>query len=191
MPQWHGALGFDGKAIVTNGRLVPQKGQIYLLEAFAGLVNSGMDDLNLMIIGRGPLSRYLHRNAKRLGVADRFSIVSGIDDKALPCYYNACDIFAFPSLYEPAGLAVCEAMSCELPVVASRVGGIPEIVGDYGVYTKPKDCESIRDGLRYVMENEKEVRRIVALGRKRMIRQHDWDRIAKQYESVFSTVVRR
>ena len=185
------SLRFRGRTIVTNGRLVPQKGQRYLLGAFAELVDSGMDDLNLLIIGRGPLSRYLHRSAKRLGVEDRFGIVSGIDDKALPCYYNACDIFAFPSLYEPAGLAVCEAMSCELPVVASRVGGIPEIVGNCGVYTRPKDCESIKEGLRYVMENGKDVRRMVALGRKRMIRQHDWDRIAKQYESVFSAVVRR
>lgn len=185
------SLGFDGTTIVTNGRLVPQKGQIYLLEAFAELVNSGMDDLNLLIIGRGPLSRHLHRSAMRMGVADKFSIVSGIADKALPCYYNACDIFAFPSLYEPAGLAVCEAMSCELPVVASRVGGIPEIVDDCGVYAKPKDYESIRDGLGYIMGNERAVRRMVALGRKRMIRQHDWDRIAKQYESVFSGVVRR
>ena len=144
-----------------------------------------------MIIGRGPLSRYLHRSAKRMGVDDRFRIVSGIDDKMLPCYYNACDIFAFPSLYEPAGLAVCEAMSCELPVVASKVGGIPEIVGDCGVYTAPRDYESIRDGLGYVMGNDKEVRRMVALGRKRMIRRHDWNRIARQYENVFADVVKR
>jgi glycosyltransferase involved in cell wall biosynthesis len=82
-------------------------------------------------------------------------------------------------------------MSCELPVVASRVGGIPEIVDDCGVYSKPKDYESVRDGLGYIMGNERAVRRMVALGRKRMIRQHDWDRIAKQYESVFSGVVRR
>ncbi len=187
------ALGFDGTTIVTNGRLVPQKGQIYLLEAFAELSNSGMSDLNLMVIGRGPSSMYLHRSAKRMGVADKFHIVSGIPDRMLPCYYNACDIFAFPSLYEPAGLAVCEAMSCELPVVASKVGGIPEIVGDYGIYSKPRDYESIRDGLSYVMEsrNGKEIKRMTALGRKRMVRRHDWDRIAKQYEHVFQGIVRR
>jgi glycosyltransferase involved in cell wall biosynthesis len=185
------SLGFRGTTIVTNGRLVPQKGQIYLLDAFAELVNSGMDELNLLVIGRGALSRHLYRSAKKMGVAKKFRIVSGIEDAMLPCYYNACDIFAFPSLYEPAGLAVCEAMSCELPVVASNVGGIPEIVGDCGIYSKPKDYESIRDGLGYIIGNDRAVRHMVRMGRERMVRRHNWDRIAKQYENLFSGVVRR
>ncbi len=183
-------LGFDGRSIVTNGRLVPQKGQIYLMRAFAELVDDGLDDLNLLVIGRGPLSRYLQRSAKKLGVGDRFKIVSGIEDSVLPCYYNACNIFAFPSLYEPAGLALCEAMSCELPVVASKVGGIPEIVGNCGHYTEPRDYESIRDRLIYVMENKRLAEHMAGEGKKRMVKQHDWDRISRQYERLFLNTVK-
>ncbi|MFI5412666.1 MAG: glycosyltransferase family 4 protein [Candidatus Micrarchaeales archaeon] len=183
-------LGFDdGINIVSNGRLVIQKGQKYLLRAVSSLVKEGYD-LNLMLIGKGPLKNSLHRMAKRVGMHDRFKIIYGLDDDSLPYYYNACDIFSLPSLYEPAGLALLEALSCELPSVISRVGGMPELAGDSALYSKPKDYHSIRDRLRYALDNKDICASIASSGRKRMIRYHDWDRIAKKYESLFLNTIK-
>jgi len=184
-------LGFDGSVnVVCNGRLVRQKGQKYLIRAVAGLVHEGYD-LNLLIIGDGPLKKELTRTAKRFGMHDRFKIVYDLDDDTLPYYYNACDIFSMPSLYEPAGLALLEALSCEMPSVISRIGGMPELAGDCALYSRPKDYHSIRERIRYILDNGDECAAIAARGRRRMIRYHDWDRIAKKYESIFLNTVRQ
>ena len=182
-------LGFSGTNIISNGRLVTQKGQKYLIRAFSELVHEGYD-LNLLIVGNGPKKKSFHRYAKRLGVEKRFKITYGIDDKELPYYYNACDVFSLPSLYEPAGLALLEALSCELPSIITRVGGMPEITGDCGFYVKPKDYYSIKQKLIYVLENKKATSSIARKGRQRMIKYHDWDKIAKQYEGLFLNTIR-
>ena len=184
-------FGFDGRTtILTNGRLVAQKGQIYLMKAIKELANEGYLDINLLIIGNGPLKRSLHRAAKRMGLDKRFHVTYGIEDDKLPYYYNSCDIFSMPSLYEPAGLALMEALACEMPSVISRTGGMPEIAGDSALYSRPKDYYSIKERLRYALENEKETAGMARIGRRRMIRYHDWDRIAKQYESLFLSTIR-
>jgi glycosyltransferase involved in cell wall biosynthesis len=183
-------LGFHGRTIMTNGRLATQKGQIYLMKAFAELRKEGHRDLNLLIVGNGPLKRSLHRSARRLGIEKKFRITYGLDDDKLPYYYNSADAFALPSLYEPAGLALLEAMACEVPSVISRLGGMPEIADKCGFYSKPKDYRSIKGKLSYILENEKEAAAIAKKGRQRIIKYHDWNKIAKQYENLFLSTIR-
>jgi glycosyltransferase involved in cell wall biosynthesis len=183
-------LSFYGTNIVSNGRLVPQKGQVYLMKAFIDLVKHEHKDLNLLIIGSGPLKRKLHRMAKKGGVEKYFKITYGLNDDELPYYYNASDIFALPSLYEPAGLALLEALACEIPSVVSRVGGMPEMAGDCAFYAKPKDYYSIKSRLNYIMENGEKASALASKARKRVIKYHDWDKIAKKYESLFLSTIR-
>lgn len=183
-------LGLRGKTILTNGRLVPQKGQIYLMRAVADLVHKEHMDLNLLVIGKGPLKQKLLSSARKMGIEKRFRIVSGIDDAHLPYYYNACDVFSLPSLYEPAGLALLEAMSCELPSVISKTGGMPEIADGCGFYSRSKDYYSIKERLRFVLENEKTTARIAKKGRERILKYNDWNKISKQYESLFLDTIR-
>ena len=133
-------LSFSGPTILCNGRFVPQKGQLYLMQAM-GMISKGGEMPNLLLIGKGPMERRLRAEAESLGI--NLQVRSDIGDDKLPYYYSACDVSAVPSLYEPASLAVLESMACELPVIASRVGGLPEMVGRCGVYTEPRDTESI------------------------------------------------
>jgi len=179
----------DGINIMTNGRLVTQKGQSYLIRAFAELVNRDKENLNLLIVGSGPLLKPLKKMAKENGVSDRVRILHGIGD-SLPYYYNACKIYSMPSLYEPAGLALLEAMSCGIPSVISRIGGMPEIAGNCALYTRPKDYRSIKKKIRYLLDNQKAASMIARKGRDRMIKYHNWDKIAKQYESLFLRTIR-
>ena len=175
--------------IVTNGRLVEQKGQSYLLQAVAELVKEG-HELGLLVIGRGPLEDSLRSEAQSLGVADRFWIKSGIDEKDLPAYYNMGDAFILPSLYEPASLVILEAMACEVPSIASRVGGLPEMLDGYGLYTKPRSADDIKARILYVLENRKRMETLARKGREFIVKRHNWDDIAKRYEELFLKTLR-
>lgn len=184
-------LGFDtGLTILTNGRLVRQKGQIYLIKAFADLVKKDNEDLNLLMIGNGMLRDAFHRIIKKERLSSRFKTIYGIGDDMLPHYYNASNLFVLPSLYEPAGLALLESLSCEIPAVITHIGGMPEIAGNNAFYIKSRDPSSIRKKIKYVLDNPKEARRIAREGRKRVIRYHNWDNIAKEYERLFLSVIR-
>lgn len=184
------AEGLGGKCesndanVVTNGRLIEQKGQIYLIRALAGLVKEG-HKLGLLIIGRGPLEKRLYSEAHSLGLRGRFWIMNGVEEGYLPYYYNIGDIFAIPSLYESASIAILEALSCELPSIASRVGGLPEMMSRYGMYVQPKSSDDIKEKISYVLENKKKTRSLAKRGRKFIIKRHNWDTIAKRYEELF------
>ncbi len=180
-------LSFKGPTIVCNGRLVPQKGQLYLMQAMA-MISEGGNMPNLLLIGKGPMEQTLGYTAEKLGINLRIRYDLG-DDK-LPYYYSACDLSVMPSLYEPASLVALESMACELPAIASRVGGLPEMIGPCGLYTKPKDPASIAKAISEVLSDPKKARRMAKSGRKRVMERHSWDRIAKQYEKLFLNTLR-
>ncbi len=181
----------DSITIMNNGRLVTQKGQVYLLRAVAELAKKRPElDINLLMVGRGYLKDTLLYMAKDLGMSERVRMLTDIDERVMPYYYNAADVFVSASLYEPASLSVMEALACELPVVATKVGGVPEMMGGFGVYAKPKSISGIRKGIESVIENPGASRRRAAGGRARMIKEHDWNNIADEYERVFTSSVR-
>ena len=175
--------------IVTNGRLVEQKGQVYLIRAIANLAKEG-HDLGLLVIGRGSLEKKLRSEAESLGLKGRFWIRNGIEEDRLPYYYNFGDIFAIPSLYEPAALVILEALSCGLPSIASKVGGLPEMMDGYGLYARPRSVDEIADRIRYALENRKKMAAMAKKGREFMIEKHDWDKIVKKYEGLFLDTIK-
>jgi glycosyltransferase involved in cell wall biosynthesis len=184
-------LGANGENIFTNGRLITQKGQTYLLRAYAELVREKtlQKDSSLVIVGRGPLEHKLKSKARQLGVGKNLKIVSGIPEEKLPFYYNSADLFSLPSLYEPASLAILESLSSELPSVASNTGGLPEMMDGCGLYAEPRDPDGIAEGIRELHANPKKARSMAAKGRRLMVRDHDWNRIAKQYENIFLNIM--
>ncbi len=183
-------LYFDrGINISCNGRLVKQKGQIYLIQAVSDLAKQGYD-INLMMIGAGPMKRRLMRSAKLHGIGNRIAMLYGLDDRQLCYHYNASNAFCMPSLYEPSGLALLEAMACEVPSVITNVGGMPEIANDCALYTRPKNHRDIARQIKYAIENPKELSRMAEKGRSNIIKNHDWDKIAKEYERLFLDTIR-
>jgi glycosyltransferase involved in cell wall biosynthesis len=184
-----GTCASNDANVVTNGRLIEQKGQIYLMRAVADLVKEG-HELGLLVIGKGPLQYNLYREAQSLGLAGRFWIRNGIDERTLPSYYNMGDVFALPSLYEPASLVILEALACAVPSIASRVGGLPEMMDGYGLYAKPKSSEEIKARLMYALENRKRMESLARKGREFIIKRHDWDVISRQYEELFLKTLR-
>lgn len=112
--------------VLSVGRLVRQKYQECLIRSLQGL------NVRLTLIGDGILRDHLRRLVSRIGMEDRVEFIRSVPHAEIPRYYHAADIFAIATHYEGFCIPVLEAMAAGLPVVASRVGPIEEIVGDAG-----------------------------------------------------------
>jgi glycosyltransferase involved in cell wall biosynthesis len=115
----------DDTLCVTVGRLVPVKGQSDLLEGFAAARNQD-GRLRLLLIGDGELRPSLTRQSEELGIASSTIFAGWRDDVSE--LLDACDMFVLTSLNEGLGLVLIEAMAKRLPVIATAVGGVPEVV---------------------------------------------------------------
>jgi glycosyltransferase involved in cell wall biosynthesis len=123
------SLGIPENDIVigTVGRLVATKGHLYLLEAFSQ-VSKKIPNIRLLFIGEGYLSKQLRKKAEDLGILSRVTFL-GYRDNVFELL-RGFDIFVFPSIAEGLSIALLEAMASRLPIIASNVGGIPEVFGN-------------------------------------------------------------
>ncbi|MBT9151423.1 MAG: D-inositol 3-phosphate glycosyltransferase [candidate division WS2 bacterium] len=110
-----------------------------------------------------------------------------------PFYYNAADVFCLPSTStESFGIVNLEAMTCGVPIVASKIGGVPDVVkdGENGLLVQPKDYEALADAIIYLLENEDERERMGKNGREK-VESYSWERIAEETEKVYSSLMRQ
>ena len=144
----------DGKAILigTVGRLVPVKGHAVLLEALR-ILRRSHPNATLLFVGDGPLRGHLEAETKRLGL-DQSVIFSGHQAQSYD-FINMMDIFVLPSLHEGIPMVLLEAFALKRPVIASRVGGIPEVVshGHSGILVSPANAEELASGIGDMIEN--------------------------------------
>lgn len=148
-------LGLTGSAplVGTIGALTPEKDQQALLEAFA-LLDPARSGARLAIVGEGPLRSELGETAARLGVADHTHFLGFQEDVA--AWLAAFDCFVFPSRKEGLPMIVLEAMAARRPILASRAGGIPELVrdGEDGVLVPPGDGAALAAALADLLDDE-------------------------------------
>ncbi|MBM4434764.1 MAG: glycosyltransferase [Chloroflexi bacterium] len=140
----------DASVVAVVGRLVPLKGHATLLDAVARL-RGASPALRLLVAGGGALEPELRALAARLGVGDVVRFLGPRGD--VRGIHAASDVLAAPSLSEGFGLAVVEAMAAGLPCVASRTGGLAEIVEDgaTGFLVMPRDPADLADALRRLL----------------------------------------
>lgn len=125
------ALGLDAQAplLLTVGNLHEHKGQRLALEALAlARRHPPLADAQLLVVGAGPDADWLRQRAQALGLADAVRLVGQVPNDQLARWYSAADILVLASSREGWPNVLLEAMACGTPVVASRVGGVPEIV---------------------------------------------------------------
>jgi glycosyltransferase involved in cell wall biosynthesis len=167
--------------VLSNGRLVEQKGFPTLINAVAE-VSRQVKDVNLVIIGKGPLKERLLAESARVGLGERVHIVTGIPEEELPVYYCMADVFALASYYEPLGVVLAEAMACSRPIVASSVGGIPEIVSpDAGILVSPRDSSKMAEALLGLLTDDSLRARMGSAARSRAVETFDWAVIAREW----------
>ena len=145
---WRSAHGFgeDDVLIVSVARLEAQKDPLGLIQAFARLVQRD-SRCHLLLAGAGALENAARECAERCGVSGRVHFLGVCGD--VPDLLAAADLFALASRWEGSPLAVMEAMAARLPVVATAVGEIPELVatGVSGILVPPGDLEKLADAL--------------------------------------------
>jgi glycosyltransferase involved in cell wall biosynthesis len=154
-----------GLRLLSVGRLHPQKGHRVLLDAIARARGAGAS-LSLLVAGEGAERAALEAQAAALGLQGQVRFAGRREVRPL---LAAADVFVFPSLYEAAGIAMIEAMACALPVVASRAGGIPEVVEDgvSGILVAPGDADALARALAALAGDPERRRRLAAAARTR------------------------
>ncbi|WP_437591541.1 glycosyltransferase family 4 protein [Sorangium sp. So ce1000] len=116
------------KVVLYAGYHVPEKGVDVLVEAMARLDQAGRRDIHLMMVGGGALLEPLRARVSELGLGDRVRLFGWALPVEIPDYMAACDVFCLPSRREGCPNVVLEALASGRPVVATRVGGVPELV---------------------------------------------------------------
>jgi len=173
--------------ILMAGRLVPWKGVDFLISAMK-LVTKSRPSARLMIVGDGPDLDRLERIAKSQGLLNR--VVFFVGRKAyeeIPEYMARSDVFVLPSTYEPAPHVIIEAMSCSKPIVATKVGGIPELITDgvSGLLVEPKNTQSLADAILRLLE-QKGLSQQLSMNAERKAREFDWNKIVEHYEKLYA-----
>lgn len=165
---------------VTSARWMRQiKGFGTLLEAFARLASS-REDVNLVVAGSPDASGRTELYLMEKGIADRVAFVDGISHENMARLYSRSALLVVPSLYEGFGFPAAEAMACETPVVATRVGGLPEVVGDAGVLVPPRKPDALAGAIGTLLDDPERRRRLGKQGRERIISSFDWSRTARR-----------
>ncbi|MFB6078117.1 MAG: glycosyltransferase family 4 protein [Halarchaeum sp.] len=137
-------LDIDGPMLFFVGRHTDQKGISYLLYALSKL---GREDVTLVLGGSGHLTDQLKRFAELLGIEDRVVFTGYLPEEELGDYYASADVFVSPSLAEPFGITIVEALSVGTRVVACR-SGAAELLPDDCVIEVTPDSDDIADGIR-------------------------------------------
>ena len=163
------------------------KGLEILLRAVNELV-AGRLDLALVVVGDGELKEYYVTLSRQLSLDKVVMFVGNVPDAELPQYYAASDALVLPSkdMSEGFGLTLLEANASGKPVIASRVGGIPDVVRDgyNGILVPPNDPNALAAGIRGLMMNPENARLMGRNGRKHA-EAHDWKKVGALTEQVY------
>ena len=179
----------EGAPVVigTAARLSPEKGIAYLIEAFAALRRRFGERLTLRLAGEGPERQKLEALVRRLGVGEAVDFRGWVEHEELPAFLRELDVFVLPSTAEGFGVAAVEASATGLPVVATSVHGIPDVVRDSvtGLLVPAKDATALATAIGRLVEDEGLRRRLGAAGREYVAQRYDWRRNAAQMELIY------
>jgi glycosyltransferase involved in cell wall biosynthesis len=162
------------------GRLSRQKGVFDLLDAMEHVPEG---TTLVLATGKPDTPQILEELRRALSASENVVwIPEMLEDPDLVGLYNEAAVFACPSIYEPFGIINLEAMACETPVVATRVGGIKEVVvdGETGLLVPPGDPVRLGRALSRILEDPRLAARMGEAGRKRVLQHFTWDRIAEK-----------
>jgi len=178
--------GADRDSILYIGRLVPEKGQAVLLEAVALLAARG-HLVDVTLAGEGALRGDLEGLAEQLGIAPRVSFLGAVGQDRLRELYEAASIFCLPSFAEGVPVVLMEAMAMELPVVSTRIAGIPELIEDGvgGFLVAPGRPDELAGRLESLLSDPSLRQELGARGREAVLREFDAERSAVQLYELF------
>jgi glycosyltransferase involved in cell wall biosynthesis len=187
-------IGIVGPAFVVGvvGRLSPVKGIEYLLRAVSLLVNEqGMQSIQAVIIGGGPLQKSLEELSGGLGIAAHVKFLGERHD--VQSLLGLLDVFVMPSLHEGIPMALLEAMRAGCPIVASAVGGIPEVIrdGKEGMLVPSKDPKALAQAIGAMYASTPNRARFSRTGQERVAAEFGSERMASRTKDFYMDLLGR
>ncbi|MEM2915561.1 MAG: glycosyltransferase family 4 protein, partial [Candidatus Bathyarchaeia archaeon] len=200
------------KRLLFVGRVSPEKGVHVLLEAFQKVISRypkaqleivgptnvplnfewfwslGLDDKVLRFASsfchnpKGNYFSFLQKQLISLNIADNVTFTGFVPNSEMIKHYRDVDVVVNPSFSESFGRSLIEAMACEVPVVAARVGGMTEIVenGKTGILVEPGDADALAEAIIRLLSNEDLRKSMGKAARKRVVELYSWERVAEK-----------
>ncbi len=176
--------------VLATRRLEHKNGMDLLIRAWPAVVGS-FPAARLMVAGDGPERPRLERLAHQLGVADAVRFLGTVGREALPELYREASVCVLPSRLEAVSVSALEALASGLPVVATRVGGLPEVVrtGITGILAEPESPGSIAHAIATVLAMPDVGRSLGLQGRRLVEQEYGWDQVAARTVEVYDQCV--
>jgi glycosyltransferase involved in cell wall biosynthesis len=171
---------------------VPLKGVGHLLQAVAKLRHHY--DLELQLVAKLEANGPTEKLIAELGISDIVHISSGLSDDELARLFSSAEIACIPSLYEGFSLPAVEAMASGTPIVASRAGALPEVLGADGGCARlvpPGDADELTRVVGELLDSPGELKRMGAAGRRRAVDVFSWESVAAQTARVYEQAIAR
>ncbi len=179
-----------GRIVAMASADAPMKGIATLLEAFAKLRTER--DLELMLVTRPTPGGRTERLIEELGIGDHVHFVHGISDEELVAVMGSAELACVPSLYEGFSLPTAELMACETPLVVSRAGAIPEVVGPEGLcadMVTPGDVGELATAIERMLDDPERRERMGRAGRERAQELFSWHAVAVATAAAYERVI--
>jgi glycogen synthase len=179
-------LVFDPPRLLCVGRLVPDKGFDLALEAFAAVLRR-FPSARLIVAGDGPARPDLEARADELGIRRAVEFLGWVDPEAVAALMNRASLVVMPSRQEPFGLVALQAAQLGRPIVATRVGGLPEVVlhDETGLLVPTDDPSALASAISSLLSEPERARQLGAAARGRASTVFDWDRCANAYADLY------
>jgi glycosyltransferase involved in cell wall biosynthesis len=177
-------LPLDEKILLSIGNLVDIKGHIYLINAMK-TVSKVRKDILLIIVGSGILKEALQKTIETLGLGQNILLVGWKKHTEISTWINASDLFVLPSLGEGFPVVIPEVMACGKPVIATRVGGVPEAIcsSEFGTLITPKDPAALSRAILEGLNRDWSTEKILDEAKK-----YSWRNIVNQIIAVYKSV---
>jgi glycosyltransferase involved in cell wall biosynthesis len=173
------------------GRLMPPKGVLVLVDALAQIKS---ENWRFLVVGDGTERTEMQRRLAEYGLLDRCEFVGAVQYEETPEYFQKIDVLAMPTITTPKfreqfGRVLIEAMACNVPVVGSTCGAIPEVIGDAGIVVAENDATALAAGLRRLIQDKALHANLSNAGRKRVEKNFTWEHVAEQIFSLYERVL--
>ena len=175
----------EGFEFLFAGRLVPEKGVKELLDAFARMARTH-PDARLTLMGSGPEEDALRERVQAGALGEVVQFLGAVPHAEALDAIESADAFVLPSHAEGSPLSVTEALALGTPVIATRVGALPELLGAAGLIVEKNDVAGLARAMVRVMEDRGLVEQLVREGRERIAARYTWPAVALAYERVFA-----
>ena len=176
------------RLITTASADVPLKGLDYSLKALK-ILKKDNPNIHLIVIGSLKKGGHTERLIKELNIKDNVFFKKHISKEEIRQLYSTSSVAIVSSLYEGFGYPVIEAMSCEVPLIATNVSSIPELVGKYAILIDPKDENLLSQKIKNVLSNYDEHKKNAIQGRQHIIKTFNWSKITNEYEKTIFKVI--